>query len=257
MMSTDPYSSRLDKKAKVIGISLTVLFHLGLVFLSFGAGLKYTYPPPAETAILLDFIEEEPVPIEVRSGVEPRAKDARPENEIRLVQKSEAPVEGLSENKGIETTVGTDGDVEIPEPPRPKPIDRRALFVSNNNTQDTLAAQTAEKKSDRLTAGHPEGNTRKGSVEGAPQAKLQGRSVVGSLPQPAYEVESEGKVVVTIKVDQYGKVTSAIPGAKGTTVQNAVLWEAARKAALKAQFNLSSSAPSVQEGTITYVFKLK
>jgi len=63
--------------------------------------------------------------------------------------------------------------------------------------------------------------------------------------------------VVRILVDSYGNVTSASPGIEGTTVQNRILWEAARKAALQARFNVSGSAPAIQEGRITYVFTLK
>ena len=83
------------------------------------------------------------------------------------------------------------------------------------------------------------------------------QGVMGNLPVPAYGVEASGKVVVRIKVDQYGKVTDAVPGAQGTTVQDATLWEAAKKAALEARFNISQSAPIIQEGTITYVFTLR
>ena len=64
-------------------------------------------------------------------------------------------------------------------------------------------------------------------------------------------------MVVKIKVDQYGKVLEAVPGAQGTTVTDKTLWEAAKKAALNASFNMSSDAPAVQEGTITYIFKLE
>ena len=60
---------------------------------------------------------------------------------------------------------------------------------------------------------------------------------------------------IDLIVDQYGKVTNAIPGAAGTTVQDKQLWEAAKKAAYQAVFNISSDAPTVQEGTITYIFK--
>ncbi|MBO7320796.1 MAG: hypothetical protein J6U80_02575, partial [Bacteroidales bacterium] len=122
---------------------------------------------------------------------------------------------------------------------------------------DTLAQQVAEEVSDALRAGHSQGNTEVGGVEGAPSAKLAGRTVMGNLPLPDYGVEASGKVVVRIKVDQYGKVTDAIPGAQGTTVQDATLWEAAKKAALEARFNISQSAPIIQEGTITYVFTLR
>lgn len=62
---------------------------------------------------------------------------------------------------------------------------------------------------------------------------------------------------VKIRVDTYGQVTSAIPGIEGTTVQNRTLWEAARKAAMEARFNVSGSAPAIQEGRITYIFTLK
>ena len=60
--------------------------------------------------------------------------------------------------------------------------------------------------------------------------------------------------MVQVKVDQYGQVTEAIPGAEGTTVTDKTLWNAARNAALKAHFNQNASAPALQSGTITYVF---
>ena len=88
-------------------------------------------------------------------------------------------------------------------------------------------------------------------------AQVKGRSVLGSLPKPAYNSQNEGTVVVTVKVDQFGSVTEAIPGAEGTTVTDKKLWNAARAAALKAHFNQSANAPALQDGTITYIFKLK
>lgn len=94
-------------------------------------------------------------------------------------------------------------------------------------------------------------------TEGTANAHVQGRSVLGSLPKPAYNSQAEGIVVVQVKVDQYGTVTEAVPGAEGTTVENKTLWNAARSAALKAHFNQSASAPALQTGTITYIFKLK
>lgn len=253
----DKYASPFDKVGKRVGIIFTVLIHVGLLFVSFKAGLKYIYPPPEEIGILLEFEQEEPKPIRVTTGIEPRAEKANPDEEIRLVQRSEAPVTGTEASSGVETTVGTEGDVEVPEPPRPKPIDRRALFSTAKNKKDTLAPQVAERASDDLRAGHPQGNTVVGGTDGTPSAKLEGRTIMGNLPIPEYGVEASGKVVVRILVDQYGKVTNATPGAKGTTVQDATLWEAAKKAALEARFNISQSAPVVQEGTITYIFTLQ
>lgn len=86
---------------------------------------------------------------------------------------------------------------------------------------------------------------------------LEGRTVLGSLPKPQYSSQAEGTVVVQIKVDQYGTVTEAIPGAEGTTVKDKRLWSAARSAALKTHFNKSANAPTLQSGIISYIFKLK
>ena len=129
--------------------------------------------------------------------------------------------------------------------------------VKNNKTQkDTVAPQVADKVSEALKAGHAQGNTKDGETSGQPNAKLAGRSVNGTLPRPEYPVQKGGKVVVDIWVDNYGNVQKAVAGAEGTTVTDKALWQAARKAALGAHFNMSSDAPALQQGTITYIFKL-
>lgn len=88
-------------------------------------------------------------------------------------------------------------------------------------------------------------------------ANVTGRNVLGSLPKPSYNTRAEGTVVVQVKVDQYGTVTEAIPGAEGTTVRDKTLWNSAQNAALKAHFNQSANAPALQTGTITYIFRIK
>ena len=118
-------------------------------------------------------------------------------------------------------------------------------------------ASVSREVSDALKAGHAQGNTRTGETSGEPNAKLAGRSVNGTLPRPSYNVQKSGKVVVQIWVDNYGQVQKAVAGAEGTTVTDQTLWQAARKAALGAHFNMSADAPALQEGTITYIFNLK
>lgn len=93
-------------------------------------------------------------------------------------------------------------------------------------------------------------------VVGSANAHVKGRDVVGSLPRPSYNTQAEGIVVVQIKVDQYGSVIEAIPGAEGTTTNDKNLWSASRNAAMKAHFNMSANAPAVQTGTLTYIFRL-
>lgn len=249
-----------DINYKVVGAVFTILVHGTLLGVGFGVGLNNVSPLPVEQGILIDFSEPEPVPEEkpvISTGtVEPKAKDAEPENEIKLVQKSEAPVTAEKSTHGEETTVSPEGDVEVPEPPR-KEIKKRALFSSSNNKKDTIAPQAADKPSDKLVAGHIDGNATQGNVTDAPQAKIGGQSVEGYLPRPSYGVEKSGTVVVEIYVDNYGKVIKATAGAPGTTVTDINLWKAAEEAARQAKFNTSTTAPAAQKGTITYVFRLK
>lgn len=89
----------------------------------------------------------------------------------------------------------------------------------------------------------------------ATNVKLQGRSVIGALPSPSHNIKEGGTVVVSIKVDRDGTVVEARPGAEGTNLTSAAAWDAAKSAAMKAQFNIKPDAPEFQYGTITYIFK--
>lgn len=249
-----------ERNATTAGLILAVVLHGAAFAVVTVNGLEYLYPPPPEQSMLVEFVEmPEEIPEQITYGTQPRAADANPEENINLVQKSEAQMEGTGANEAPEATAGDDGDVEVPEPVRKKVINRRALFhaAENKTEKDTLAPQSADKVSDRLKAGHALGNTVTGKTSGQPNARLKGRTVVGTLPKPQYSVQNSGTVVVDILVDRYGNVTSAVPGGAGTTVSDKTLWEAARKAALNTQFNVKADAPLQQSGTITYIFRLQ
>lgn len=244
--------------SRVTGIALTMLVHAALVVFFFATGFTYLYPPPPEQQqLFIDFEEmEEKEPEQVWDGSQPQAEEAS--KEIELIQESQAQHVGSKANEAPEATVGDQGDVEVPEPVREKPIDKRALFsAANNKTEkDTLAAQTAREISDALKAGHPKGNTETGETQGEPKAKLAGRTLNGTLPIPKANFNKSGIVVVDIWVDQHGNVVQAKAGGEGTNVTDATLWNAARKAAMGANFNMSGDAPAMQKGTITYIFNI-
>ena len=249
-----------ERIGKVTGIAATAAAHVLLVVFGAFSGLKYIYPPPEEQTFLIDFSEAEPEPVrQTFNGAQPQAEEVDRTRPVELVQRSDAQHQGTKPNEAPESTLGDDGDVEQYEPPREKPIDRRALFhaADNKTDKDTLAAQTASQVSEALKAGHPQGNTATGKTDGKPNAHLQGRTVLGTLPAPSYGVQNSGIVVVRIWVDQYGTVQKAIAGVEGTTVTDKDLWNAARNAALDAHFTQSVEAPALQEGTITYKFNLK
>ncbi|SET69917.1 TolA protein [Draconibacterium orientale] len=84
---------------------------------------------------------------------------------------------------------------------------------------------------------------------------LGGRSAI-SLPKPEYPGNDAGIVVVKVIVDKNGRVTSAEPGVRGTTIANKAFWDEAKQAALKAKFNVDPDAAAFQQGTISYRFRL-
>lgn len=85
---------------------------------------------------------------------------------------------------------------------------------------------------------------------------LQGRGF-RSLPNPKYDYQGEGRVVVDVSVDRSGNVVQATPGTKGSTTLDEYLLRVAKEAALKAKFDPKPNAPAIQKGTITYIFILK
>ena len=107
--------------------------------------------------------------------------------------------------------------------------------------------------------GSPTGNAAEGKstgVGGYGTFDLNGRSLgSGGLPRPIYNVQDEGRVVVTITVNPAGEVISTSINKRTNTV-NAALRKAAEDAARKARFN-SVDGVNNQTGTITYYFKLK
>lgn len=136
-------------------------------------------------------------------------------------------------------------------------VNPKALFKMNKGGSDTPEsvgnpnATTAEKEesSGKVRGLNPLGLD-------ALDEGLQGRGLVGTLPSPIYPAGNRGgRVKVRVTVDKQGRVTAATFEPKGSTTSDAVLVEAAIKAAKLARF--TESAAFVQGGTITYNFKLK
>ena len=250
-----------ERNSVMTGIAMTVAVHVCAAFLVSFTGIKYLYPPPAENTFLLEVDEEELVQPEQKTGLEPKGEDVNPDERVELVQRSESPNKSTKPNLTPATKPDTHGDVEVTEPPRKEEpvLDPRASFPGMSKKDTTLtAAHGSSEPSTTFKPGQPTGNVNKGNTDGKPNAHLEGREVdKAGLKKPVYTSQESGRVVVKIWVDQYGKVQKAVPGADGTTVTDRALWNAARNAALETGFNMSASAPALQEGTITYIFNLK
>lgn len=109
------------------------------------------------------------------------------------------------------------------------------------------------------TQGSKSGNSSTGALSGTGgygTFDLGGRSIgTGGLPRPQYNVQDEGRVVVTITVNPAGVVINTSINRLTNTV-NPALRKAAEDAAKKARFNAVDGVNN-QTGTITYYFNLR
>lgn len=248
--------------SRVAGGTLALCLLAVFYFFLFFHGFKYLDPPrPEESLITLDFtekIEERIKPKQQIDGTRPTVENPDLTKEIELVKHAEAQEKGTKQNVAEESTVDDFGDVEKYEPQRPKEIKKKALFTSAKNFQqkDTLKPQTSSQPSDKLSEGHAQGNIKDGNETGDPNAHLKGRSIIGALPKPDYDITESGRVVVSVKVNKNGAVVEANAGATGTNLSSKAAWEAAEQAAMKAQFTVKADGPEYQWGTITYIFNI-
>ena len=108
------------------------------------------------------------------------------------------------------------------------------------------------------TPGSPQGNSPQGVSTGSAGYgtwDLGGRDMLGDLPRPLYNIQEEGRVVVTITVDPDGNVVETRINNR-TNTTNLQLRNAAVEAARKTKFN-AIGGENNQTGTITYYFNLK
>ena len=252
------------------GLIGTIAFHGILLFLLFVLAFRTPLPLPGEQGILVDFGTSnqglgsfeprmsEPAP------VQPQQTSSASEQQQTLTQDFEESV-ALPDRSTVrpsetpretprETPQETTAPVEQSQPVERTP-DPRAMFPGRG---DASSASTSQ--------GEAGGQGNQGSPTGAPNVHvygegievgggLAGRGIVGNMPSPTYNVNDHGKVVVEVRVDRDGNVTSARPGVRGSTTENRALYEAAQKAALQTKFARSNVLEST--GTITYTFKLQ
>jgi len=185
-------------------------------------------PTPKKEAVKKETLKKEPVKPKEKTEAEKRAEAERLAAEKKAAEEkaaAEAAAKRIAGAFGKGTQMGSKGNAD-----------------SGNGIQ-----------------GSPTGNAAEGQttgVGGYGTFDLNGRSLgPGGLPRPVYNVQEEGRVVVTITVNPAGQVIQTSINKRTNTV-NAALRKAAEDAARKARFNAVGGVNN-QTGTITYYFKLK
>lgn len=279
------------KKNKVIGIVCTVVLHLLVLLLLFL--LKLTVPAEQEEGgvpVMLGNTElaggeADPytlTEVDVMPSEEPsspqEAAEAPAVEQPMITQQDEPSLQVKKEEPKKETP-----KKEQPKKKTPVKTETKVTAKPKEKTEaekraeaEKAAAQAAANKiagafgkgsqmgskgnaSGAGLQGSPTGNSSTGKTSGVGgygTFDLNGRSLgSGKLPVPVYNVQDEGRVVVTIVVNPAGQVISTSINKRTNTV-NPALRRAAEEAARKARFNAVDGVNN-QSGTITYYFKLR
>lgn len=256
-------------KDKIIGIAGTVLFHaLVLLLLYFLVLSKPPQEPEAGLAVVMgeeynmtevEIVKPQPEPAP-KPTPKPVLQKPAPEKPM-ITQNSEESmvVDSLQAKEREEALLAEKREAER------KRKEEEAMLKATNLMANAFGKGSGmSRKSDEMVEeGSSKGSPDSGMEYGATAASgmgtydLEGRSLGGDgkLPKPVYNVQEEGRVVVTVTVNPDGKVISAnINRRTGTT--SLALRNAALSAAKSAVFNRINGLNN-QEGTITYYFKLK
>lgn len=203
-------------------------------------------------------------------GIAEEVLEAEPEAE--MITQTDEPTIAVPEQKEVKETPERTEKTEAE-----KKAEAERLLAEKKAAEEKAAAEAAARKvagafgkgtqmgnkgnanaGDGLQ-GSPTGNASEGQatgVGGYGTFDLNGRSLgAEGLPRPAYNVQEEGRVVVTITVNPAGQVIQTSIN-KRTNTANATLRRAAEEAARRARFNQVDGVNN-QTGTITYYFKLR
>jgi outer membrane biosynthesis protein TonB len=266
------------RKSAVITSLILMLFILGL----FVFGLTY-FDPPKEYGMAVNFgtsdvgrgkVTTKDIPKTtpnkpkvVKKIVKSRVKATKtPIKEKVLTQdKVDAPVIAKKVVKKSKKAIPKKKKViKKKTPPKPKPDKATTDILSKliNGSKNIAKAKKGEGTDTKPgNKGKKDGdlNTKtyygKGGKGGGGNYSLGNRRPLDT-PKPLYDCDEEGRVVVSIEVNQNGTVINAKAGVKGSTTSAPCLLERAKEAALKTTWQADATAPSKQIGSIIYNFSL-
>ena len=240
------------KKNKITGLIGTAVLHILLLILLLVIAIRR---PQVQ--------EEGGVPV-MLGNTELSQGNADPYTltDIDIMNEPEAPAPDVSEPETVppvETkeeiiTQTEEETVAVPKKEPKKETPKKEKPKKETPKKDVPKKEAVKPKEKTEAENSSEGKS--GGVGGYGTFDLNGRSLgSGGLPMPVYNVQDEGRVVVTITVNPAGQVISTSINKRTNTV-NASLRKAAEEAARKARFNQVDGVNN-QTGTITYYFKLK
>ena len=234
-------------KENIYGIIGALTFHIFLVvgFLIAEMNLEKNYEK--EEAILLDFtIPKENVK---ESILKPESTPSSDKRSLKSITSLESTVSNRAVNDAAKTDKFFDASYR-------RDIENAKKMVSDVNTQLSKKVQPINK----ITM--PEVSSEGQNPDSVKNVIYSGKSNIHyslknrihlRLPIPVYLAKGGGVVVVDIQVDRSGTVVKA-QVRSSREINDPMLPLYATQAAERTVFNQEGTAPSIQNGTITYTF---
>ena len=248
-------------EGKLVGVLGTVIIHLiaAILFMSFQLNSLHNK--------MRDVIQVEFAPDEV---IRPENKDDNKQKMISLPATTvEKILQGDQEMLNIARNLANKGDPKINEADYIDKVKEELIKsgkLGKDNFIDEQKKLAASKGDENISAGDKDTARFKmdkpdKSQEMAANYKgptriyynLSGRTHT-YLPLPIYKCQGDGKVVMSIQVNQKGIVEKADVIENESTTSDPCLVETAVTTALISRFNLDINSPKVQTGTLSYQF---
>ena len=266
----------------------TIIFHILLIIVLYAFGFTTPLPLPAEEGILVNFGDQDFGLGDLEPKVAESQKSFEDKSSEQIVGQEEDGYVTQDIEDAPELNQANEEKKAAEEKKRQEEIDRKRKEELEKLRKEQEEKERKQKEIDNMitnafskgkdseedskSEGITNNSGNQGNISGSIHSddytninssgdggisySLDGRNPL-KLPEPTYNYQVEGKVVVEVTVDQNGKVTKAVPGVKGSTTLDENLLQSAKEAALKAVFDVKFDAPAYQKGTITYYFKLK
>lgn len=249
-----------EKRRQAIAIASAAGVYILLFVFFIVGGLKFQVPPPPEYGIELDMSggggggasAESPKPQE--AAPTPKATStpaATPKVSTQKVEQTAKVVPDQTNAKPTETKVQE-------TPPQPQ-VNQAALFKkkTGGGTGSGTGVGSGTGSGNGPGSGSGSGGgIGSGSGQGEGDFWLDGRPVVKKAYPKARE-NTSGVIIVEFRADKEGNVIYAKAGARGTTINDAALWEECERAAKQSKFKAKADASAEERGTIRYRFVVR
>lgn len=257
------------RRRKAAAIAATVVFHALLIAALMAGVLRYDsseeppeWPPADSSEILIggEYVMIGETPVEDTPGEPSEApQNAETETEADVEPAPEPPAAPAVTTPRESPAKARPGAPEAKTKTKPKDDSKAREEAARRDAEKKAREEAAAKIGDRVKfgtgskAGQPDGTVKQGAVSGVSAQGLGNRKPLDLSRPPQGPL---GRVIVSIKVDRSGRVTSArflsgtgAAAASEKTRQNCV------SAARASKFSADENAPASQNGTLTYNFK--